>query len=174
MAKIATSHLSVTFPDGTTGLRDINLSIEPGELIALVGPSGSGKSTLLRTIAGFISPSSGELDIDGRQMTSTPPEERGIGMVFQQHAIWPHMSVKENVGYPLRRAKVSKAKREEHISKTLALVGLPGFEDRSPNSLSGGQRQLLPERSSQVPNFCYWMRLFQLLTNHCAIICVAN
>lgn len=141
MARIATSHLSVTFPDGTTGLRDINLSIEPGELIALVGPSGSGKSTLLRTIAGFISPSSGELDIDGRQMTSTPPEERGIGMVFQQHAIWPHMSVKENVGYPLRRAKVSKAKREEHISKTLALVGLPGFEDRSPNSLSGGQRQ---------------------------------
>lgn len=141
MAKIAASHLTVTFPDGTTGLRDISLSIEPGELIALVGPSGSGKTTLLRTIAGFISPSSGELYIDGRQMTDIPPEKRGIGMVFQQHAIWPHMSVKDNVGYPLRQAKVAKAEREVRISETLALVGLPGFEERIPDSLSGGQRQ---------------------------------
>ena len=74
-------------------------------------------------------------------MTAIPPEKRGIGMVFQQHAIWPHMSVKDNVGYPLRQAKVAKAEREERISETLALVGLPGFEDRTPDSLSGGQRQ---------------------------------
>ena len=152
MAKIAASDLTVTFPDRTTGLRDINLSIDPGELIALVGPSGSGKTTLLRTIAGFISPSSGELDIDDRQVTAIPPEKRGIGMVFQQHAIWPHMSVKDNVGYPLRQAKIAKAERNERISKTLALMGLPGFENRTPESLSGGQRQRVALARAIVAN----------------------
>ena len=105
MAKIVASHLTVTFPDGTTGLRDVSLTIAPGELVALVGPSGSGKTTLLRTIAGFISPSSGELYIDERQMTGIPPEKRGIGMVFQQHAIWPHMSVKRQCGLPAASSK---------------------------------------------------------------------
>ncbi|MBK4143610.1 ATP-binding cassette domain-containing protein [Corynebacterium macginleyi] len=152
MAKIVASHLTVTFPDGTTGLRDINLAIAPGELVALVGPSGSGKTTLLRTIAGFISPSSGELYIDERQMTGIPPEKRGIGMVFQQHAIWPHMSVKDNVGYPLRQAKVAKAEREKRVSEILALVGLPGFENRAPNSLSGGQRQRVALARAVITN----------------------
>lgn len=135
---IQLSGLGVTFPDGTTGLSDINLSVEPGEFVALVGPSGSGKTTLLRTIAGFIEPTEGRLLIDGDPMTGVPPEKRHLGMVFQQHAVWPHMNVFENVAYPLRRGGVFSAER---VSEALDMVGLGGFAKRKPASLSGGQRQ---------------------------------
>ncbi|MFV8396143.1 ABC transporter ATP-binding protein [Corynebacterium hindlerae] len=135
---IQLSGLGVTFPDGTTGLSDINLSVEPGEFVALVGPSGSGKTTLLRTIAGFIEPTEGTLLIDGDPMRGVPPEKRHLGMVFQQHAVWPHMNVYENVAYPLRRGGVFSA---EHVGEALEMVGLEGFAKRKPASLSGGQRQ---------------------------------
>lgn len=135
---IQLSGLGVTFPDGTTGLSDINLSVEPGEFVALVGPSGSGKTTLLRTIAGFIEPTEGTLLIDGDPMRGVPPEKRHLGMVFQQHAVWPHMNVYENVAYPLRRGGVFSAER---VHEALDMVGLGGFAKRKPASLSGGQRQ---------------------------------
>lgn len=135
---IQLSGLGVTFPDGTTGLSDINLSVEPGEFVALVGPSGSGKTTLLRTIAGFIEPTEGTLLIDGDPMRGVPPEKRHLGMVFQQHAVWPHMNVYENVAYPLRRGGVFSAER---VGEALEMVGLEGFAKRKPASLSGGQRQ---------------------------------
>lgn len=130
--------LGVTFPDGTTGLSDINLTVEPGEFVALVGPSGSGKTTLLRTIAGFIAPTVGTLLIDGDPMTGVAPEKRHLGMVFQQHAVWPHMNVFENVAYPLRRGRQFSTER---VSEALDMVGLGGFAKRKPASLSGGQRQ---------------------------------
>ncbi|AKK03703.1 ABC transporter ATP-binding protein [Corynebacterium epidermidicanis] len=135
---ISLSDVSVTFPDGTLGLTEVSLDVEPGEFVCLVGPSGSGKTTLLRTIAGFVTPSSGTVSIGGAPMDGVPPERRGLGMVFQQHAVWPHMSVFENVAYPLRRARKFSAPA---VTEALALVGLSGFDKRSPASLSGGQRQ---------------------------------
>src|SRR5690625_4321133 len=141
MSAISLHELDVTFPDGTKGLQDISLDITPHEFVALVGPSGSGKTTLLRTIAGFVHPSAGTVHVGGKDLTGVAPENRGMGMVFQQHAVWPHMSVADNVGYPLKFTKDSSQSRKEKIQHTLALVGLAGFGKRKPGSLSGGQRQ---------------------------------
>lgn len=141
MSDIAITNLGVTFPDGTVGLEDINLSVPSGEFIALVGPSGSGKTTLLRTIAGFIEPSSGTIELGGQDVSRVPPEKRHMGMVFQQHAVWPHMTVGENVAYPLRRARVKRSEETSLVAQTLSTVGLEGFESRKPATLSGGQRQ---------------------------------
>ena len=141
MSAISLQDLTVTFADGTKGLHDINLEISPHEFIALVGPSGSGKTTLLRTIAGFLHPNQGKVEVGGKDLTDVSPESRGMGMVFQQHAVWPHMSVAANVGYPLKFTKDSAQLRKEKIQRTLELVGLDGFGKRKPASLSGGQRQ---------------------------------
>lgn len=141
MSAISLQDLTVTFADGTKGLQNINLDIAPHEFIALVGPSGSGKTTLLRTIAGFLHPNQGKVEVGGKDLTGVSPESRGMGMVFQQHAVWPHMSVADNVGYPLKFTKDSAQLRKEKIQRTLELVGLGGFGKRKPASLSGGQRQ---------------------------------
>lgn len=141
MSSIDIHDLAVTFPDGTVGLSDVNLTVHPEEFIVLIGPSGSGKTTLLRTIAGFLTPSAGHIAIGGRDVTSIPPEKRRLGMVFQQHAVWPHMSVARNVEYPLRRAGIDKRERTRRVEEALELVGLGGFARRRPDSLSGGQRQ---------------------------------
>lgn len=141
MSAISLQDLTVTFADGTKGLQNINLDIAPHEFIALVGPSGSGKTTLLRTIAGFLHPNQGKVEVGGKDLTGVSPESRGMGMVFQQHAVWPHMSVADNVGYPLKFTKDSAQLRKEKIQRTLELVGLDGFGKRKPASLSGGQRQ---------------------------------
>lgn len=141
MSAISLQDLTVTFADGTKGLQNINLDIAPHEFIALVGPSGSGKTTLLRTIAGFLHPNQGKVEVGSKDLTGVSPESRGMGMVFQQHAVWPHMSVADNVGYPLKFTKDSAQLRKEKIQRTLELVGLDGFGKRKPASLSGGQRQ---------------------------------
>ncbi|BAU94827.1 ABC transporter ATP-binding protein [Corynebacterium suranareeae] len=141
MSSINLRDLSVRFRDGSFGLRDINLEINPEEFVVLIGPSGSGKTTMLRTLAGFVQPSSGNVYIGGQNMTHVPPERRGMGMVFQQHAVWPHMSVAKNVGYPLARKGEKGASISKRVERTLALVGLEGFGRRKPASLSGGQRQ---------------------------------
>ncbi|MDU0479313.1 ABC transporter ATP-binding protein [Staphylococcus chromogenes] len=138
---IEISQLDVTFADGTVGLSDINLSVSEGEFIALIGPSGSGKTTLLRTVAGFVAPTKGTIAIAGADMTSVAPEKRNLGMVFQQHAVWPHMSVFDNVAYPLRRLNCKKAELTARVEEALALVGLADFGARKPSCLSGGQRQ---------------------------------
>lgn len=141
MSDINIERLGVAFPDGTVGLEDINLHIDSGEFVALVGPSGSGKTTLLRTLAGFVKPSQGTIALGGEDVSNTPPEKRRMGMVFQQHAVWPHMDVAANVAYPLQRAGVRKKGQRERVDETLSTVGLAGYGSRKPSTLSGGQRQ---------------------------------
>lgn len=141
MSDIAITNLGVTFPDGTVGLEEVNLRVASGEFIALVGPSGSGKTTLLRTIAGFLEPSSGTIALGGQDVSRVPPEKRRMGMVFQQHAVWPHMTVGDNVAYPLRRSGAKRSEEQSLVAQTLSTVGLEGFERRKPATLSGGQRQ---------------------------------
>lgn len=141
MSDIGIDNLGVTFPDGTRGLDDITLHIPSGEFVALIGPSGSGKTTLLRTIAGFIEPSEGTITLGGEDVSDTPPEKRHMGMVFQQHAVWPHMSVADNVAYPLRRTGVKRGEIAQRVERTLETVGLAGYGERKPGTLSGGQRQ---------------------------------
>ncbi len=145
MSSVTLENLSLAYPGGQLGLADIGLQIGDGEFVALVGPSGSGKTTLLRTVAGFVQPTAGSVRI-GETVVATPthtlePELRGLGMVFQQHAVWPHWNVSRNVEYPLKRAGVPRAERARRVAETLELVGLAGYERRSPATLSGGQRQ---------------------------------
>lgn len=145
MASVTLDEVSVRYPSGAIGLQDIDLHVADGEFLALVGPSGSGKTTLLRAIAGFLSPTSGRIDIGGRTVADgaaiVPPEQRELGMVFQQHAVWPHCNVGRNVEYPLRRAGVARAERQQRVESVLELVGLGGYAKRDPATLSGGQRQ---------------------------------
>ncbi|WP_032401458.1 ABC transporter ATP-binding protein [Rhodococcoides fascians] len=145
MSAITIEHLGLRYHDGTVGVEGIDLDIADGEFVALVGPSGSGKTTLLRTVAGFLTPTAGSIsigpDVVASEHVSVPPESRKLGMVFQQHALWPHRTVGRNVSYPLELAKVSKAERKKKVADVLELVGLPGLEKRDPATLSGGQRQ---------------------------------
>jgi putative spermidine/putrescine transport system ATP-binding protein len=134
---------AVTFryPGAAAGVENIDLTIEPGELVAMVGPSGSGKSTCLKLVAGFFTPSIGRICIDGADMGHKPPEARQVGIVFQNYALFPHMTVGENVAYPLKVRGMSKTDRLRAAGDMLERVGLPGFLGRQPASLSGGQQQ---------------------------------
>lgn len=122
-------------------LSDVSVDIRPGEIFALLGPSGCGKSTLLRVISGFEAPSSGELLLDGEDMTRLPPNKRPINMVFQSYAVFPHMSVEKNVAYGLKMDKVPAAEIKTRVSEALEQVHLGDFATRMPDQLSGGQRQ---------------------------------
>jgi ABC-type Fe3+/spermidine/putrescine transport system ATPase subunit len=115
--------------------------VVPGEFLTLLGPSGSGKTTLLRIIAGFQAPSFGEILLNGADVTHLPPARRGIGMVFQQYALFPHMTVGDNIAYGLKLRRWSKAARRQRVEEMLALVRLDDFADRLPRQLSGGQQQ---------------------------------
>ena len=125
----------------TQVLKGISLTIEPGEFFALLGPSGSGKSTLLRLIAGFNFAQSGQITVDGSDITRIPPWRRNIGMVFQNYALWPHMTVERNVAFGLEERKMPRAEIARKVKDVLALVGLTDFAQRRPNQLSGGQQQ---------------------------------
>ena len=120
---------------------DVSLEIEEGEFFALLGPSGCGKTTLLRMLAGFEIPTAGKILIDGKDMTGVPPYERPVNMMFQSYAVFPHMTVEQNVGYGLRVAGVSPVELRTRVFDALALVKLEGMENRKPDQLSGGQRQ---------------------------------
>ena len=119
----------------------VSLSIEPGEFFAMLGPSGSGKTTCLRLIAGFDLPDAGHVLLDGQDVSDVPPYERSVNTVFQDYALFPHMSVVENVAYGPRVRKVASAERNTRAREMLELVKLSGFEDRRPAQLSGGQKQ---------------------------------
>lgn len=133
-------HISLSY-GSTEVLRDINLKIEPGEFFALLGPSGSGKSTLLRLIAGFNRHQRGELLVDGRDITGTSPHQRNIGMVFQNYALWPHMTVHDNVAFGLVERRESRDAIQRKVGAALELVGLSAYAQRRPGQLSGGQQQ---------------------------------
>ena len=122
-------------------LRDIFIDVPAGEFLTLLGPSGSGKTTLLMALAGLVAPDGGRLWIDGRLSTYTPPSERGIGFVFQNYALFPHLTIYENIAFPLRMRRVPKAEIDRRVAKMLDIVQLPHVAERLPIELSGGQQQ---------------------------------
>ena len=119
----------------------LDLEIDEGEFVVFVGPSGCGKSTLLRLIAGLEDTTSGNISIDGRDATDLPPAKRGLAMVFQSYALYPHMSVRKNISFPLRMARLDKKKQNEKIEAAAKVLNLTDYLDRKPGQLSGGQRQ---------------------------------
>ncbi len=122
-------------------VRDVNLRIREGEFFTFLGPSGCGKTTLLRMIAGFVEPDEGSLYIDDQPVNQVPPWRRDVGMVFQNYALWPHMTVFENIAFGLRERKVPRAEVKTRVAKALEQVDLKGTEGRRPSQLSGGQQQ---------------------------------
>lgn len=144
MAGLTIDQVSKRFGD-FDALSNVSINVADGEFLAVLGPSGCGKTTLLRMVAGFEKVTDGRIIIGGQTMSSPeqslPPEKRRVGIVFQNYALWPHMTVAENVGYSLRVAKVPRAERDRRVAEALALVNLAGFGDRRPANLSGGQRQ---------------------------------
>jgi putative spermidine/putrescine transport system ATP-binding protein len=122
-------------------LSDVTFTLKRGEFLTMLGPSGSGKSTTLRIIAGYLRPDQGDVCIEGRSIVNTPPQKRNIGMVFQDYALFPHMSVAANVAFPLKCRRVSTAESKSRVGRMLEIVGLDGKSDRLPAQLSGGQQQ---------------------------------
>jgi len=122
-------------------VKDLNLDVPKGEFLTMLGPSGSGKTTVLMMLAGFETPTSGEIYLDGNPISSIPPNKRGIGMVFQNYALFPHMTVKENLEFPLEVRKMTKSVIDEKVSNALLMVELQDFGSRMPLQLSGGQQQ---------------------------------
>lgn len=131
---------------------DVNFTIEKGKLIGLLGPSGSGKTTILRMIAGLEHQDSGDIYINGTLVNSMPTDERGIGFVFQNYALFPYMSVYDNIAYGLKVQKKNKEYIKKRVTELLELVGLPGLEKRLPNQLSGGQKQRIAFARALAPN----------------------
>ncbi len=153
----------VTKRFGTTiALENVSLEVGDGELVALVGPSGCGKTTLLRVIAGFETPDAGDILFDGRSVLGVPPERRGIGLVFQNYALFPHMTVFQNVAYGLTRLRLDRTpcrlwrqdeqSRRSLVRELLELVGLSGLEDRMPSELSAGQQQRVALARALAPS----------------------
>lgn len=140
MAQLELSSIGKTIEKNQI-LSSISLEIEEGEFVVLVGPSGCGKSTLLRIIAGLDNPTSGEVAINGRSATGLLPKERGVAMVFQSYALYPHLSVYDNMAFALKMAKQPKAEIEKAVNKSAQILGITQLLDRRPSQLSGGQRQ---------------------------------
>jgi ABC-type Fe3+/spermidine/putrescine transport system ATPase subunit len=125
----------------TRALDGVSLSVAPGEFFTLLGPSGCGKTTTLRSVAGFVTPDTGEVAINGRTVPRVPPHLRRVGMVFQHYALFPHRTVAQNVGFGLRMQRMERAEIARLVAEALALVQLPGHGDRYPGQLSGGEQQ---------------------------------
>jgi multiple sugar transport system ATP-binding protein len=141
MAGLSLKNMTKTYEDGFTAVDNISLSIEPGSFVVLVGPSGCGKSTTLRMIAGLESITKGELKIGDRVVNTVRPRDRDIAMVFQNYALYPHLSVGDNMGFSLRMSGVPKAERTKSVAHAASMLGLESILDKKPGQLSGGQRQ---------------------------------
>ncbi|QEL27079.1 ABC transporter ATP-binding protein (plasmid) [Bosea sp. F3-2] len=140
MARLSISHLKKRYGDLTV-VDNVNIAVADGEFLVLLGPSGCGKTTTLRMVAGFIPPSAGQITIGERDVTHLPPWKRHCGLVFQSYALFPHMSVAQNVAFGLEMHKVPAAERGPRVAEALRLVQLGGFDERYPRQLSGGQQQ---------------------------------
>ncbi|MCR9170175.1 MAG: ATP-binding cassette domain-containing protein, partial [Rhodobacteraceae bacterium] len=141
MANLKLTDVEKTYAGAVNVLNNINLDIQQGELIVFVGPSGCGKSTLLRMIAGLEKITGGTLEIDGQVVNDMPPAMRGIAMVFQSYALYPHMTVRENMQFALKIAKKPQAEIDEAVNRAAKMLQLDPYLDRLPKALSGGQRQ---------------------------------
>ena len=141
MADVTLTHIYKVYPNGTKAVKDFNMQIQDKEFIVFVGPSGCGKSTTLRMIAGLEDISAGELKIGDLIVNDMEPKDRDIAMVFQNYALFPHMTVADNIAYGLKLKKVDKVQRRQRVEEMLSLVQLEGFGSRTPDKLSGGQKQ---------------------------------
>jgi multiple sugar transport system ATP-binding protein len=141
MAEVSLRNLEKKFPDGTVALQALDLQIHDGELLVVLGPSGSGKSTLLELLAGLEQPSAGEIAFDGYSVMGMEPRERNIAMVFQNYALYPHMTVRENLEFPLKMANRPREERRKQVEDTARRLGLQALLEKKPRHLSGGQAQ---------------------------------
>jgi multiple sugar transport system ATP-binding protein len=141
MAEIVLDEVSKVYPDGTTAVKDLNVDIKDGEFIVLVGPSGCGKTTALRMVAGLESITNGTITIGDQVVNAVPPKERDIAMVFQNYALYPHMTVYDNMAFGLKLRKLSKEEIDRRVRRAADILGLEEFLERKPKALSGGQRQ---------------------------------
>jgi multiple sugar transport system ATP-binding protein len=141
MAGITLHQVTKSFSGDATAVRELDLTIRDGEIFILVGPSGCGKSTILNMIVGLEQPSEGEIRVNGRPVTNLDPKDRNMAMVFQSYALYPHMTVRENMAFPLRMAGVERARIREKVERAASILELGGVLDRRPGELSGGQRQ---------------------------------
>jgi putative spermidine/putrescine transport system ATP-binding protein len=140
MSFLVLQSLTKRFGD-TTVVEGLSLRVEKGEFVSLLGPSGCGKTTTLQMIAGFVEPSAGAINLGGRDLTKIKPAARGLGIVFQSYALFPHMTAAENIAFGLEMRGIARPERIKRVDEALALVGLSGLSDRHPRRLSGGQRQ---------------------------------
>ncbi|MGY4474583.1 ABC transporter ATP-binding protein [Bradyrhizobium sp. USDA 3364] len=140
MSFLELEHVAKQFGSQTV-VDDFSLAVRKGEFISFLGPSGCGKTTTLQMIAGFLEPSRGAIRLEGRDLTAVHPARRGLGVVFQSYALFPHMTVAENVAFGLEMRRVPRSQRAERVAAALAMVGLAGYEERYPRRMSGGQQQ---------------------------------
>jgi len=141
MSKLSLRGLSKTYGGSFQAVRCLDLDVESGEFLSLLGPSGCGKTTSLQMVAGFVPPTAGTIVVDGQDMTHIAPERRDMGVVFQSYALFPHMTVAQNIGFGLEMRKIKGAQLRDRVEGALAMVRLSGLESRYPRELSGGQRQ---------------------------------
>lgn len=141
MSDLNLKHINKTYPNGFVAVKDFNLDIKDGEFVIFVGPSGCGKSTTLRMIAGLEDISGGDLMIDGKRVNDEEPKDRDIAMVFQSYALYPHMTVRQNMEFPLKIAKLPQSEIDQRVDEAAKTLGLESLLDRKPKALSGGQRQ---------------------------------
>ena len=140
-AFVTFEHVQKSYDGENLVVKDLNLSIGKGEFLTMLGPSGSGKTTCLMMLAGFETATHGDIKLDGKPINNIPPHKRGIGMVFQNYALFPHMTVGENLSFPLEVRKMGKSERQDKVARALDMVQMGAFADRRPAQLSGGQQQ---------------------------------
>ena len=174
MASLSLKNIEKVYPNGFKAVQDFNLEIADKEFIIFVGPSGCGKSTTLRMIAGLEDISGGTLEIDGKVMNDVEPKDRDIAMVFQNYALYPHMSVYDNMAFGLKLRKRPKDEIDKLVREAARILDLEKLLDRKPKALSGGQRQRVAMGRAIVrnPKVFLWMSLFQTLMQSLEYRCV--